>query len=63
LGFNIQTMDLTDDEKFLYVGTYKGIIYKIELNAEVADLYKIGTSSNREITRWLFWENDQIIEW
>ncbi|QOL20120.1 hypothetical protein [Candidatus Bodocaedibacter vickermanii] len=63
LGFNIQTMDITADEKFLYVGTYKGILYKIELNAGVIDLYKIGTSNNREITRWLFWEKDQIVEW
>lgn len=63
LGFNIQTMDITGDERFLYVGTYKGIIYKIELNAAISDLYKIGTSSNREVARWLFWEKDQIIEW
>jgi hypothetical protein len=63
LGFNIQTMDITADEKFLYVGTHKGIIYKVELNAGVIDLYKIGTSKNHEITRWIFWEKDQIIEW
>lgn len=63
LGFNIQTMDITADERFLYVGTFKGIIYKIELNAGIIDLYKIGTSNNREITRWLFWEKDQILEW
>lgn len=63
LGFNIATMDITDDEQFLYVGTYKGIIYKIQLNSGTKDPYTIGNSDNKEICRWLFWEKDKILQW
>ena len=63
LGLNIQTMDITSDEKFLYVGTYKGIIYKIHLNYGEKSLYQIGNSNNREISRWMFWEEDNILTW
>ncbi|HJD68064.1 MAG TPA: hypothetical protein LFV66_06495 [Rickettsia endosymbiont of Bembidion lapponicum] len=63
LGFNIQTMDITLDEKFLYVGTYKGVIYKIRLNSKTLDPYKIGNSTNYEEKRWMFWEENNILEW
>ncbi|WP_341793625.1 MULTISPECIES: hypothetical protein [unclassified Rickettsia] len=63
LGFNIQTMDITSDEKFLYVGTYKGIVYKIRLNSGTIDPYKIGNSTNYEEKRWMFWEENNILEW
>lgn len=63
LGFNIQTMDITTDEMFLYVGTYKGIIYKIHLNYGEKSPYQIGNSTNKEVSRWMFWEEDHILRW
>lgn len=63
LGFNIQTMDISSDERFLYVGTFKGIIYKVHLNTGAVDPYKIGNSTNKEVQRWLFWEEDRVLEW
>lgn len=63
LGFNIKAMDITDDEKFLYVGTYKGIIYKIQLNTGKRCPYQIGNSTNIEVARWMFWEKDTILRW
>lgn len=63
LGFNISTIDITPDERFLFVGSYRGVIHKIHLNYGERSPYEIGNSKNREVLRWMFWEENNILKW
>lgn len=64
LGGTISGMDISEDGTKLVVSSYTGIVYLLDLDTGARDPYTIGTSTNQEKKRWLFWEDgDQPLVW
>lgn len=64
LGGTISGMDISVDGTKLVVSSYAETVYLLDLDTGDIDPYTIGVSSNREIRRWLFWEDgDQPLVW
>lgn len=63
VGSTISGLIATPDENFLLVGTYGGMLHRINLASGVRDEYSIGTAPICETNRWIFWKNSEPLSW
>ena len=59
IGSSIGDIDISPDGKMLVASTYAGFLSIIALDTGKPDPYTIGTSTHREIRRWLFWKKEK----
>ncbi|WP_456289941.1 hypothetical protein M1D70_11950 [Paenibacillus sp. AK002] len=50
-------------ENFLLVGTYGGMLHRMNLASGIRDEYSIGTAPICETGRWIFWKNRDPLHW
>lgn len=63
VGNTISGLRTTPDENHLLVGTYGGMLHRINLASGIRDEYSIGTASICETERWKFWKNREPLHW
>ena len=64
LGSTISGMAISDDEKTLWVGSYSGMLHKLQLGKGHRDTHTIGTGKHYEDFRLLFWKGEpQVWKW
>ncbi|SFI83494.1 hypothetical protein [Thermoflavimicrobium dichotomicum] len=63
IGGTISGMDISENGKQLIIGTYNGTLHLLELNTGENDPFTIGTSTHKELCRWLFWGEDLARPW
>lgn len=64
LGSTISGMALSDDEKTLWVGSYSGMLHKLQLGKGHRDTHTIGNGKHYEDFRLIVWKNEpQIWKW
>lgn len=64
LGGTISGMAVSEDEKILWIGTYTGVLHKLEVGKEIRDTHTIGNRPLYEHFRLLIWkEEPQIWRW
>ncbi len=64
VGATISALDLSPDQRKLAVASHGGILCVLELDAQEPDPFAIGTASQRELQRWLFWKGEeQVLNW
>jgi WD40 repeat protein len=59
IGSTISAIDVSRDGKQLVVATYAGFLSVIDLDTGSSDSHAIGSSTNRERRRWIFWKNEK----
>lgn len=59
IGSSVGDIDISRDGNKLVVTTYAGFLSLIDLDTGEADPFAIGTSTNRERRRWLFWKHEK----
>lgn len=62
-GSTITGLALSPDGRHLAVGSCSGILHMVELDAGASDPYRIGTGSNKEIWRLMFWDGASPAWW
>ncbi len=62
LGSTISGITISDDEKTLWVGSYSGILHKLQL-FEGQDSHTIGSWNHKEERRFIFWNEEKILKW
>ena len=63
VGSTISGLMTTPDENHLLVGTYGGMLHRINLASGIRDEYSIGTAPICETARWIFWKNREPLHW
>jgi len=63
LGSSIGDMDISEDGKFLLVSTYAGFLAKYDLDSAEKAPHQIGSGSQRELFRWVFWKGEKPLLW
>ncbi|MCD7901012.1 MAG: hypothetical protein LUH22_14415 [Bacteroides sp.] len=64
LGSTISGMTLSDDEKTLWVGSYSGMLHKLQLGKGHRDTHTIGNGDHYEVFRLLLWKDEpQVWVW
>ncbi|MFC7441062.1 hypothetical protein [Laceyella putida] len=56
VGGTITGMDVSEDGRKIVVGTYGGMLHLIHLDTGEVDPFAIGFSTNKELRRWLMWD-------
>jgi hypothetical protein len=64
IGSTITALDLSPDRQKLAVTSCAGFLCVLQLDAGERDPFAIGTSTHRELQRWLFWKGeDAPLRW
>ncbi|MGB1294278.1 MAG: hypothetical protein ACPG6V_02275 [Flavobacteriales bacterium] len=63
IGSSIGSIALSDDNKYLFVSTYAGILVKLEMNRAYRDSHTIGTADLYEHFRIMMWKDEQPLFW
>jgi len=56
-------MDISKDGQYLLVASYAGFAALYDLNADSLAVHQIGTGSQAELYRWLFWKDEIPMRW
>lgn len=62
LGSTISGIAISDDEKTLWVWSYSGILHKLKL-FEWQDSHTIWNWNHKEVRRFIFWNEENILKW
>ncbi|MBW1297903.1 hypothetical protein GBO31_20500 [Aquimarina litoralis] len=63
LGSTISGITISDDEKTLWVGSYSGMIHKLQLGKGFRDNHTIGNGNHYEDFRMILWKEEPIMKW
>jgi hypothetical protein len=64
IGDPVDGIDISRDGRRLVASTYAGFVVILDLDTDEVDPYRIGTSTHRELRRWLFWSKEkQPLAW
>ncbi|MBL3658634.1 hypothetical protein [Fulvivirga sediminis] len=63
LGSTISGLTISDDEKTLWVGSYTGMIHKLQLGKGHRDDHTIGNGNHYEEFRLIVWKDEPIMIW
>lgn len=63
VGGTISGMAVSPDGRVLHVGTYTGMLHRIDLTSTERAASEIGTGTIRELGRWLLWKNREPLRW
>lgn len=63
LGSTISGMTISEDEKTLWVGSYSGMLHKLQLDKGLRDNHTIGTGQHYEDFRLVIWKDEPIRTW
>ncbi|WP_020619304.1 hypothetical protein [Paenibacillus daejeonensis] len=63
VGGTLSGLHLSIDGRELHVGTYAGMLHRIDLTNSKRSDYEIGTGTIRETGRWLLWKNYEPLRW
>jgi hypothetical protein len=63
LGSTISGMDISENGKILWVGSYSGMIHKLRLGEGHRDEHTIGNGKHYEEFRLILWKDEEILKW
>lgn len=63
LGSTISGITISDDEKTLWIGSYSGMLHKLQLGKGFRDDHTIGNSNHYEEFRLILWKEEPIMKW
>jgi len=63
LGSTISGITLSDDEKTLWIGSYSGMLHKLQLGKGFRDNHTIGNGNHYEDFRLILWKEEPIMKW
>ena len=63
LGSTISGISLSDDGKTLWVGSYSGMLHKLQLGKGLRDDHTIGNGNHYEDFRLILWKEEPIMKW
>ncbi|GGZ81325.1 hypothetical protein [Algibacter mikhailovii] len=63
IGSTISGITISDDEKTLWVGSYSGMLHKLQLGKGFRDEHTIGNGSHYEDFRLILWKDEPIMKW
>lgn len=63
LGSTISGITISDDEKTLWVGSYSGMLHKLQLGKGFRDNHTIGNGNHYEDFRLIIWKDEPIMKW
>ncbi|WP_298507103.1 hypothetical protein [uncultured Maribacter sp.] len=63
LGSTISGITISDDEKTLWVGSYSGMLHKLQLGKGFRDEHTIGNGNHYEDFRLILWKEESIMKW
>lgn len=63
LGSTISGITISDDEKTLWIGSYSGMLHKLQLRKGFRDDHTIGNGNHYEEFRLILWKEEPIMKW
>lgn len=63
LGSTISGITISDDEKTLWIGSYSGMLHKLQLEKGVRDSHTIGNGNHYEDFRLILWKEEPVMRW
>ena len=63
LGSTISGITISDDEKTVWVGSYSGMLHKLQLGKGFRDEHTIGNGNHYEDFRLILWKDEPIMKW
>ncbi len=63
LGSTISGITISDDEKTLWIGSYSGMLHKLQLGKGARDEHTIGNGNHYEDFRLILWKEEPILKW
>jgi hypothetical protein len=63
LGSTISGLSISEDEKTLWIGSYSGMLHKLQLGKGLRDNHTIGNGNHFEEFRLILWKEEPIMRW
>jgi len=63
LGSTISGITISDDEKTLWIGSYSGMLHKLQLGKGFRDDHTIGNGNHYEDFRLILWKEEPTMKW
>jgi hypothetical protein len=63
LGSTISGITISDDEKSLWIGSYSGMLHKLQLGKGFRDDHTIGNGNHYEDFRLILWKEESEMRW
>jgi len=63
LGSTISGITISDDGKTLWIGSYSGMLHKLQLGKGFRDNHTIGNGNHYEDFRLILWKEEPIMKW
>ncbi|WP_299215862.1 hypothetical protein [uncultured Aquimarina sp.] len=63
LGSTISGITISDDEKTLWIGSYSGMLHKLQLGKGFRDNHTIGNGNHYEDFRLILWKEEPVMKW